>query len=127
MLVGEATQHRRDLHTRRRGVLIGGAQVVRPARERRGVVDIGDRQMLGGLTDNDVDLDTLGLAITTATGNGIWEYSTDSTDGTDGSWTAFGPVAGNSALSPRPAHPSPWCPHRWYPGRKARPRASGHR
>ena len=54
--------------------------------------------IVGGLTTNDADGDTLGVAVTTAAGNGSWQYSTDSTDGTDGAWTSFGAVAGNNAL-----------------------------
>ncbi len=54
--------------------------------------------ILGGLTTGDADGDTLGLAIEAVNGNGTWQYSTDSTDGTDGNWSGFGTVAGNSAL-----------------------------
>ena len=54
--------------------------------------------ILGGLASDDVDGDTLGLAVTTASGNGTWQYSTDATDGTDGNWTDFGSVADDGAL-----------------------------
>ena len=54
--------------------------------------------ILAGLTTGDADGDTLGLAVTTTAGNGAWQYSTDSTDGSDGAWTDFGGVAADSAL-----------------------------
>ena len=54
--------------------------------------------ILGGLTSSDADGDTLGIAVVTASGNSNWQYSTNSTDGTDGTWTAFGSVNANSAL-----------------------------
>ncbi len=46
--------------------------------------------ILSGLTTFDGDGDTLGLAIEAVTGNGAWQYSTDSTDGSNGGWVDFG-------------------------------------
>ena len=54
--------------------------------------------ILAGLTRADADGDTLGVAVTTTIGNGIWQFSIDSTNGSDGNWTDFGSVASNNAL-----------------------------
>ncbi|MCB1760587.1 MAG: DUF4347 domain-containing protein, partial [Gammaproteobacteria bacterium] len=54
--------------------------------------------ILAGLTAADVDGDTLGIAVSALSGNNLWQYSTDSSDGLDGSWQSFGAVADNSAL-----------------------------
>jgi hypothetical protein len=58
--------------------------------------------IVAGLTAADVDGDTLGIAVTGTTGNGTWQFSHDSTNGTDGTWTAFNvsqtPSAANSLL-----------------------------
>ncbi|NOZ23009.1 MAG: hypothetical protein GXP25_18200 [Planctomycetes bacterium] len=45
--------------------------------------------LLGGVTAGDVDGDTLGIAVTVMVGNGTWQFSSDSTNGTDGTWTNF--------------------------------------
>ncbi|QTA82016.1 HYR domain-containing protein [Desulfonema limicola] len=42
-----------------------------------------------GITAADTNGDTLGIAVTGITGNGTWQFSSDSTNGTDGTWTAF--------------------------------------
>lgn len=54
--------------------------------------------LLSALTAGDLDGDTLGFAISAASGAGTWQFSVDSTDGTDGNWTAFGTVAADNAL-----------------------------
>ena len=54
--------------------------------------------VLGGVTSGDVDGDTLGLAVFNTDGLGTWQYSTDSTNGNNGTWTAFGVVNPNAAL-----------------------------
>jgi hypothetical protein len=45
--------------------------------------------IVSGLTTADVDGDTLGVAVTGTSGNGTWQFSHDSTNGTDGTWTSF--------------------------------------
>jgi|GEM_PF-3236898 len=59
--------------------------------------------ILGGVTRSDADNDTLGIAVTAASGNGTWQFSTNSTNGADGTWTAFGAVADATALMLAPA------------------------
>ena len=54
--------------------------------------------ILSGLTTFDGDGDTLGLAIEAVTGKGVWQYSTDSTDGSNGGWLDFGSVSESGAL-----------------------------
>ncbi|NDV24536.1 DUF4347 domain-containing protein [Desulfovibrio sp. JC022] len=58
--------------------------------------------IIGGLTTSDVDLDTLGIAVTGTSGNGTWQFSTDSTDGANGNWISFAdtqtPSPSNSLL-----------------------------
>ena len=54
--------------------------------------------ILAGLTSDDVDGDTLGMAVIGAAGNGTWQFSTDSTDGNDGAWTDFGSLDTDTAL-----------------------------
>ena len=50
--------------------------------------------VLGGLTTGDPDgAPVAGIAVTGATGNGVWQYSTDGT-----TWTAFGSVSHSAAL-----------------------------
>ena len=54
--------------------------------------------IVSSLSAGDPDGDAVGMAVTTASGNGTWQFSIDSTDGSDGSWTDFGSVATNNAL-----------------------------
>ncbi|HYE36515.1 DUF4347 domain-containing protein [Methylocaldum sp.] len=55
--------------------------------------------VIGGLTYGDPDTGaTPGVAVTGATGNGAWQYSTDSTDGANGAWTAFGAMSSSQSL-----------------------------
>ncbi|MCB1800626.1 MAG: tandem-95 repeat protein [Gammaproteobacteria bacterium] len=54
--------------------------------------------ILAGVTANDVDGDTLGMALYSLSGLGDWEFSTDSSDGVDGNWYALGAVATDNAL-----------------------------
>ena len=51
-----------------------------------------------GIAASDADADELGLAVTSPTGNGTWQFSTDSTDGSDGTWTDFGSSTPSNAL-----------------------------
>ncbi|MGB7346993.1 MAG: DUF4347 domain-containing protein [Pirellulaceae bacterium] len=77
--------------------LAGGSYVLTGTDEDNTSIGTQAATILAGLTNGDVDGDTLGLAITAVGGNGTWQYSTNSTDGSDGSWTDFGAVASNSA------------------------------
>jgi hypothetical protein len=43
--------------------------------------------ILAGITANDPDGDTMGIAIVTANGSSAWQFSTDSSNGLDGNWT----------------------------------------
>jgi len=45
--------------------------------------------VVAGITSSDAESDTLGIAVTAIAGNGSWQFSHDSSNGTDGSWTAF--------------------------------------
>ena len=54
--------------------------------------------ILAGVTSGDDDGDTLGIAITALSGNNLWQYSADSSNGIDGSWQGVGAVASNNAL-----------------------------
>jgi len=47
--------------------------------------------LLGSVSKGDVDNDvgSLGVAVNGATGNGLWQFSTNSTDGADGDWVSF--------------------------------------
>ncbi|MCP3870586.1 MAG: DUF4347 domain-containing protein, partial [Gammaproteobacteria bacterium] len=75
-----------------------------------GPLDLGDTRydttmvgiqvstLLGGLTLGDADGDSPGIAVIDTTGFNLWQYSLDSTDGSDGTWTAFGTLNEDSAL-----------------------------
>ncbi|MCP5443792.1 MAG: DUF4347 domain-containing protein [Chromatiaceae bacterium] len=54
--------------------------------------------ILAGVTSGDNDGDTLGIAVTALSGNNLWKYSADSSDGVDGNWQDVGAVASNNAL-----------------------------
>ncbi|MCF6364123.1 MAG: putative Ig domain-containing protein [Gammaproteobacteria bacterium] len=51
-----------------------------------------------GVSASDDDGNTLGMAVTAVSGNGSGQYSTDSTDGVDGTWTSLGARTGDQAL-----------------------------
>lgn len=54
--------------------------------------------ILAGLTSQDADGNTLGIAVTAAAGNGTWQYSTDGN-----SWNDVDTVSGSAALLLSPA------------------------
>ncbi len=54
--------------------------------------------LLSSLGAADSNSDPLGMAIYASSGNGTWQFSIDSFDGSDGVWTAFGSVSQAAAL-----------------------------
>lgn len=64
------------------------------------IASIGMRvsDILTSLSAADIDSDTLGIAIQSAFGAALWQYSVDSTDGSNGNWTAFPAVSASSNL-----------------------------
>lgn len=54
--------------------------------------------IVSNFSANDIDGDTLGIAIQSTFGNAVWQYSVDSTDGSNGNWTAFPIVSVGSSL-----------------------------
>ncbi|MEM7468101.1 MAG: DUF4347 domain-containing protein, partial [Pseudomonadota bacterium] len=78
--------------------LSGGPSTIATTDEDTVSVGVSVTNILAGFTTGDADGDTLGLAITNANGNGTWQYSTDSTDGSDGTWVDVVGVNASNAL-----------------------------
>ncbi|WP_404307819.1 DUF4347 domain-containing protein [Neorhodopirellula lusitana] len=48
--------------------------------------------ILGNLTAADAEGETLGIVVVATTGDGDWQFSTNSTNGIDGTWTSIGSI-----------------------------------
>ncbi|SMP76114.1 Cadherin domain-containing protein [Neorhodopirellula lusitana] len=48
--------------------------------------------ILGNLTAADAEGETLGIVVVATTGDGDWQFSTNSTNGIDGTWTSVGSI-----------------------------------
>ncbi|MFK7732477.1 MAG: choice-of-anchor Q domain-containing protein [Pseudomonadales bacterium] len=68
------------------------------ANQNRAVQGILVSDIVADMTVSDEDGDVLGIAIQSASGAGTWQYSTDSTNGTNGAWTSFGTVSETANL-----------------------------
>jgi len=78
-------------------VVVGGATVTLSTDEETVTTATRVSSLLAGKA-SDVDGNTVGLAVTAASGLGAWQYSTDSTTGSDGTWTNVDSVSASSAL-----------------------------
>ncbi|MDM8535266.1 Ig-like domain-containing protein [Desulfobacterales bacterium HSG17] len=74
------------------GIFISGNYIFDPATDEDTVlsgVQISSILADQSITVVDIDTATSGIAVTEITGNGKWQFSSDSTDGNNGGWTDF--------------------------------------